>query len=136
MYPNGINCYHFIGIAATSSCNHFLCIDSSNLVSIFYIDNEHKFTIQNGIFINPDPNKIINSNAYSRLILIDCISTVELPSFENNNIDYTIIPNFTISNDSKIIAEVCNPMNNKNCNTIFCNKNFITTIQLFVIFIY
>ena len=135
MYPNGINCYHFIGIAATSSCNYFLCIDSSNLVSIFHVDNEHKFTIQNGIFINPDPNKIINSNAYSRLILINCISTVELPSFENN-INYTIIPDFTISNESKIIAEICNQMNYKKCNTIICNKHVITTIQLFVIFIY
>ena len=129
--PYGNTCFHIVLMFAKSDMNHLICINSSNVSWMFWLEESDSLTIKNGIFIDPNPDKILTDNRYSLITLIDCISNVAMDQLSNPP---TVIDKSSISFDIIKEAEICNVQKIQTCMVMksFINLNVINILSIFI----
>ena len=70
----GNGAHHFITQKAKALLENFVCINSSRVGTLFWVDVNDFITINNGIFIGPEPESIVNDNRHNNLQFIKCKS--------------------------------------------------------------
>ena len=130
----GEGAHHFIVQKANATIENFICVNSSFVGTLFWIDSTDILYIINGTFIGPKPNNIVNDNRERQLKFDNCKS-----NFHINDVDempiIIEINNFWVT--KFILAENCEISKINKCSlnqqSLNLNINFNHFVMIIIL---